>query len=49
MDNTTIDILTKARHLVREPKWWIQGNLLPRTQSGSASPLFRPESALASV
>ena len=24
MNNTTIDILTKARHLVREPKWWIQ-------------------------
>ena len=33
MDNTTIDILTKARHLVREPKWWIQ-YAGAQTQSG---------------
>ena len=33
MDNEKIDILTKARHLVREPKWWIQGHAA-RTQSG---------------
>ena len=42
MDNTTIDILTKARHLVREPKWWGQ-DAAARTQSGKRVHCFDPK------
>ena len=42
MDNTTIDILTKARHLVREPKWWVQG-LAAQTKSGRRVHCFDPK------
>ena len=42
MDDSTIEILTKARHLVREPKWWIQGNDA-KTQNGVRVHCFDPK------